>query len=86
MTDNELNEKFKKALLTAGLILAMIAMGFAGKSQTKPRLDTIQGKVIFTDEKGLQYDVLRDVKNYKLGKSYIVKEGNKLFLFRRERN
>ncbi len=51
-------------------------------AQTKPRIDTIENKVIFTDENGVKYDVL---KSDKTGKSYIVKNGSNLFLFRKEK-
>ena len=85
MTDQEINEKMTGVYIKVSLIALMLFMCFADtcNGQVKPRLDTVQSKVIFTDEKGIQYDVF---KSDKTGKSYIVKNGSKLFLFRRERS
>ena len=79
----------KETFQTILIILACIAMCFAGCVQAqkiKPRLDTVQNKVIFTDETGVKYEVRRSEKN---NRSYITKKDEKgkefiVFLFRKK--
>ncbi len=77
----------RKQTVIACLLIAICFFGGAILNkifaQTKARIDTVQGKPIFTDEKGIKYDVLRSDKT---GKSYFVNnKGDKQFLFRREK-
>ncbi len=79
-------EKRKQAAI-AWLLIAICFFGGAILNkifaQTKPRIDTVQGKVIFTNEAGVKFDVLRSDKT---GKSYFVNnKGDKQFLFRKEK-
>ena len=60
------------------IALMLLNVAFA---QTKPRLDTIAGVVTLTDKDGITYNVCRENG----GKSYIVKDGKKIFIFRREK-
>ena len=67
----------KKLLTIIPLLFSLSMIG----QRLAPRLDTtITGKVIFTDEKGIQYDVFRSDG----GKSSIIKNGKQIALFRRE--
>ena len=65
------------------IIIACLLFCMAGESQKlKPKIDTVESKVIFTDETGKQYEVNLTEKT---NRSFILKNGNKLFLFRREK-
>ena len=74
------------ALLTRLLFIGIINRATA--QQQKPRLDTVDNKVILIDVDGAKYNVLRSDKS---NRSYIVKtkpDGTeyKVFLFRKPEN
>ena len=66
----------KKLLLISLLFISISTMA----QRLAPRLDTLNGKVIFTDENGIKYDVFKSAG----GKSCIIKDGIQIALFRRE--
>lgn len=65
------------------IIIACLLFCMVGDAQKlKPKIDTVESKVIFTDENGKQYKVNRSEKK---NRSFILKDGKQLFLFKREK-
>ena len=70
-----------KCFLILSILFLSLSASAQKEKEVKPRLDTlITGKVLFTDEKGIQYETFRSDNGY----TSIIKNGKQIKLFRRE--
>lgn len=77
-------DKWKNVKISIAIILLAILLCFADSfgqtTKQLPRIDSIEnGKRIFTDENGNKFDVARNEN----GRSYIVKDNKRVYLFRK---
>jgi hypothetical protein len=79
-----MQKKTIETLQIIAFVIVCLLCCLAGNAQVpkqQARLDTVETKVIFTDNYGSKYEVNRSEKT---NRSFIIKNGKKLFLFRHE--